>query len=1092
MAQRISSPLFIGRTAELQAFERLLEAAARGRGGALLVAGEAGIGKSRFVAELDARAQQAHALVLAGECMELAEGELAFAPIVSALRPAMEDTATVHRLETPLRSTLAALWPSLGEAVASSREQLFEAIYRVLAGLAREQPVVFMVEDLHWVDRSSRDLLAFLVRNARRDRLLVVATYRSDELHRRHPLRPFLTELERSGRAERLELEPLGRSELTDQLAAIAGETPPANVIDDILARSEGNPFFAEELLARADSDVGGELPGSLSEALLLRLERLSPATQEVLRTAAIAGRAVDHRLLGQVSGGDQAELGRAVREATENHVLVPVGHGAAYAFRHALLREAIYDDTLAGERLRLHGAIAQALSANRELATTGAAAELAYHWHVAGDLRAALKSSVEAAEEAVRMYAYEESVRHVERALSLWDRVPEPELLAGSDQVDLFMRGSQVAQWAGDARRALLLGEQARRAVDEREAPLRAAAAEMHIGRALWSAGRGDDAIEHAAAARQLVPQEPPSIERAEALAAEGRMLMLVGRFSDARGRLEEAREVAAPLGSPAVEASVLNSLAIVYCASGEYERAIASGREGLRVALDSDLREEIVRGHLNTSQAMDDSGRLQEALRLGFEGIEAARRLGLDRHSGDQLRVQAAWRLARMGRFTEAERVVEPAREAATTPFSIAATQAISGHLAAERGRFEFAERLLDEAWRLMQRSGGFQLIGPCAAWTTSLHLWRGELDDARERVSDGLLRAAAKDPDLIYNAELYWLGVRVEAELAAPEGGARASGALNALDDAIASYQGDGAPPEALAFRELARAEFSRLTGEPDPDLWRKAGDSFRALDERYRVAYAGFRAAEALALSSASVDEVAAPLRAAHATAVEIGARPFREQVEQLASEVGLTLQRADGAAERSAARADAAEVAELLTGSRRGPRADRLLATVMFTDIVGSTTRAAELGDRAWRELLDRHDGVVRGEVGRHGGVVVQFIGDGTLSAFAGPARAIDCACTLREAVKGLGIEIRCGIHTGEIELRGSDIGGIAVHLGARVAALAGASEILVSQTVTDLVAGSGIRFKSRGAHELKGVPGSWQLHAVLDAGQFAR
>lgn len=1059
MAQRISSPLFIGRAAELQAFDRLLDRTAGGSGGALLVAGEAGIGKSRLVSEFEQRALGADALVLVGECVELAEGELAFASVVTALRPVMDD-----RLEPPLRGTLAALWPSLGESVASSREQLFEAIYRVLARLAAERPVVVVIEDLHWVDRSSRDLLAFLVRNGRRDRLLVVATYRSDELHRRHPLRPFLTELERSGRAERLELEPLGRGELAEQLGAIAGEPPPAHVVEDILARSEGNPFFAEELLARADATGGGELPGSLREALLLRIEPLSQAAQQMLRTAAVVGRSADHRLLGEVSGLDEPELLGALREATENHVLVPVGHGMAHAFRHALLREAMYDDALPVERLRLHGSIAKALSANPELATTGAAAELAYHWYASGDLAAAFKGSVDAATEAERMYAYEESVKHIERALSLWDRVQDPQLLVESDQVDLLLRASQLADWAGDARRALLLAQAARRAVDERADPLRAARAEMRIGRTLHQGGRGADAIEHLAKARELVPADPPSLHRAAALAAEGRVLMLTGRFHEARARLEEARQIAAPLHSPAVEASVLNSLAVTYTRFGEYERGVASGQEALRIAREHDLREEVMRAYVNGSQALDDAGRMREALAMGKEGIEMAHRLGMDRASGDQLRVQAAWRLARTGRLAEAQRVIQPALDGATTPFNVAATKGISGHLAAERGEFELAEPMLEEAWQLMQRSGGFQLIGPALAWTTSLYVWRGQLDKARERISDGLSRVNAEEPDLMYHAQLYPLAVRVEAESDEPDR-VRAREVLAAMDEAIATYSGDGAPPEALAFRELARAEFTRVTGVPEVALWRAAGERFRALRLRYRAAYTDFRTAEALALSGASFDEVAEPLKAAHQVAVEIGTRPFQEQVEALADHTGVALARAP-------------------QQHPRGPRPQRLLATVLFTDVVDSTARAAELGDRRWRELLDRHDAIVRREVGRAGGTVVQFVGDGSLSTFDGPGRAIDCAYALRDAVKTLEIEIRCGLHTGEVELRGDDIGGIAVHIGARVAAHAGASEILVSQTVADLVAGSGISFGARGVHELKGVPGSWRLYAV--------
>jgi class 3 adenylate cyclase/tetratricopeptide (TPR) repeat protein len=1165
MAQRISSPLFVGRAEELAAFERLIERAAGGGEGALMVAGEAGIGKSRLVAELEARARKAGALVLAGECVEVAEGELAFAPIVAALRPVMEDREAVASLEPPLRSALAALWPTLGEAGSTSREQLFEGVYRVLARLAERRLVVLIVEDLHWVDRSSRDLLGFLVRNARRDRLMLVATYRPDELQRGHPLRPFLAELERSGRAERLELEPLGRAELAEQLAAIGGVRPPRSIVDGIFARCEGNPFFAEELLATAETGGSDELPGSLREVLLLRVDRLAPTTQDVLRAAAVVGRSVDHRLLEDVSGVAESELLAALREAAEHHVLVLTARAMAYTFRHALLREAIYDDTFPAERLRLHRAIAQALSANPELASAGAAAELAYHWHAAGELPDALGASVRAAAEAERMHAYDECVGHIERALALWDRVEAPEEMAESTHVDLLLRGSQIADWAGDPERALMLAEQARTALDERVEPVRAAVAETRIGRALWTAGRGDDATEHLAEARRLVPARPPSTERADALAAEGRALMLTGKFGEARGRLEEALAIAASLGSPQVQASALNSLAIVYGRFGECDRAIASGREGLRIGAQFELAFETVRGYVNGSQAIDDAGRIREAVELGLSGIDAAHRLGMDRFGGDQLRMQAGWRLSRMGRFAEAERVIQPAMDAATTAFNVAGIQSISGRLAAERGAFDLAERLLHEAWALMQRSGGFQLIGPTVAGITSLHLWRGELEQADESVSDGLARAAAAEPDLMYNAELYWLAVRIQADLVAEQGApggdrgrraeARARAVIADLEQAIRDTPGDGAPPEAIAFRDLTQAEFTRLRGEHDPAQWRAAGERFRALDARYKVAYADFRAAEALALAGARAAEIGEPLRAAHAVAVELEARPFQEQVETLArrtrvrlveelrpvsgpgAEFGLTARELDvlrlltdgrtnrqigeelhiaaktagmhvsrilsklrvanrgeaaaaadrlGLAENASTRADhqVDEVVELLTGSRRRPRSARLLATVMFTDIVGSTARAADLGDRRWRDLLDSHDAVVRAELSRFGGVAIKFIGDGTLATFDGPARAIDCACAIRDAVRTLGIEIRAGVHTGEIELRGADIGGIAVHIGARVSALARPSEILVSQTVTDLVAGSGIQFDERGAHELKGVPGTWQLHAV--------
>ncbi len=176
-----------------------------------------------------------------------------------------------------------------------------------------------------------------------------------------------------------------------------------------------------------------------------------------------------------------------------------------------------------------------------------------------------------------------------------------------------------------------------------------------------------------------------------------------------------------------------------------------------------------------------------------------------------------------------------------------------------------------------------------------------------------------------------------------------------------------------------------------------------------------------------------------------------------------------------------------EIAEFLTGEQPEVPDDRVLATVLFTDIVDSTRRAAEMGDRDWHALLDAHDAVVRSQLSRFRGREVNTSGDGFLAMFDGPQRAIRCAMAIRDALQALGIEVRAGLHTGECEVRGDDIGGIAVHIGARVSALAGPNEVLVSSTLRDLVIGSGLQFDDRGAHELKGVPGEWRLFVVASS-----
>jgi DNA-binding CsgD family transcriptional regulator/tetratricopeptide (TPR) repeat protein len=934
--RRISSPVFVGRRSELAALDAVLARAGDGDGSAVLVEGEAGIGKSRLMARFESRGREAGLAVLVGECLPLAEGELAFAPIVAALRPVMLDPEVLAGLEPALRSALGPLWPVAGSEPRrpSDREQLFEAVYRVLAGLAARQPVLLIIEDVHWVDPSSRDLLSFLVHNARRDRLVVVATYRPDELHRGHPLRPFVAELERSGRAGRLELAGLDRADVTEQIRAITGRQQPGGTIDAIFARSEGNPFFVEELLASSSGGAG--LPSSLREALLLRVAGLTAATRAVLGAAAAIGRSVDHRLLASVAGGPESDLLAALREATEHHVLVAAGE--CYRFRHALLREAIYEDTLPGERLRLHRLTAQTLAARPELAGEGANAdaELAHHWYAAGELPAALASSVRAAAQADLMHAHPEAVVHLQRAFDLWPRVPGAPEVAGADRVTLLLRASKMAEDAGDDELGLEYATSARRLVDARAEPLRAAAAESRIGHSLWNAGRADEALAHLAEVLTLVPERPPSAERARALASHGRLQMLNGAFRAARGPLEEALELAGRLADRASRASVLNTLAIVYDQLGDRQRAIAAGRDGLRIATELGDGSEMLRAYVNGSQAIDNDGRVEEALALGLQGVEAAHRLGLDRAAGDQLSMQAAWRLIRLGRHAQAGRVIRPAFDNATLSFNIAATRNVAGFLAAVRGDFDHAEALLDEAWEQMQHSGGLQLIGLALAWRITLCVWRGELERAARLAHDGVQRAGQAEGQLIYTAEMYWLAVRVQADRAlraqtvgdwagAREAAQQAEATAAKLEQAIAGYPGDGAPPEALAFDLLVHSELRRAGGKDPAGSWRAAAEAFAALRQPSRAAYAEMREAEAMALAGAPPRSVAVPLQRAHAVAVDCGIAPFRAEVEELArrARVDLPDQRVDlrGAAERLGLTEREAEVLALLAEGR---------------------------------------------------------------------------------------------------------------------------------------------------------------------------
>jgi predicted ATPase len=450
---RVSSPVLVGRAAEHAQLWAAFERAQAGSPATVVVAGEAGVGKTRLVTELLGRVRAQAALGLAGGCLDVGEGVVAYAPVVEALRSlgAAVDPAELERVLGAARAELARLVPELGAPVEAGVEavpgagalvpgRLFELLLGVLHRLAERGPLLLVVEDLHWADQSTRDLLGFLVRNLRGGVALVL-TYRSDELHRPHPLRPFLGELDRSGRTERLELGRLDRRDLAGLLAGILDEPAPPALLGEILARSEGNPFFAEELLAAHLE--GTRLPSVLRELVLARVEALSEATQRVLQVAAVAGRRVDHELLAEVAAQPPERLVELLREAVTHHVLVAEGGSDAYAFRHALVQEAIYDDLLPVQRGPLHAAYARALAARIQRGGRGAAelGRLAYHWYAAHDQGRALLASVQAGQAAEAAFALAEAVRHYERALELWEQAPEAAARSPLDRGRVFER---------------------------------------------------------------------------------------------------------------------------------------------------------------------------------------------------------------------------------------------------------------------------------------------------------------------------------------------------------------------------------------------------------------------------------------------------------------------------------------------------------------------------------------------------------------------------------------------------------------------------------------------------------------------------
>src|SRR5215212_6518173 len=619
MTATLTSPTLVGRTEELARLAAAGDRAAAGTPTAVLIGGEAGVGKTRLVGEVVAAARANGATVLVGGCVELGGEGVPFAPLIEALRGVVRDLdepALARLLPGRARAELSRLLPELSPGGTdpvlrqvprwgsvtdpgsagpplsttpgpwSEQGRLFELFLGLLERLGEERPTVLVVEDLHWADRSTRDLLAFLVRNLRHGRLLLLLTYRSDELHRRHPLRPFLAELDRGRRVERLELDRFGRDEVAAQLTGIQGAPAPAELTERIHARSDGNAFFVEELAATAAAGADGELPPSLRDTLLARIELLPEPTQQVLRVLAVAAAAVPDPLLAEVAGLPEAELLAGLREAVSAHVLLVDAGDGAYGFRHALVKEAVYAELLPGERTRLHARFATALAGRDDRGGPGLAAELAWHWYAAHDLERALPAAVEAGRAAERAYAFAEAQRQFERALELWDRTDgaQREPQAGMDKAELLARAGEAAANSGSAERAAALVRSALAELDPAADPLRAAQLTERLAFHLRVAGR-PGAFEAYQEAVRLVPPTP-SAARARVLAELGQALMLRARFTEAAAICEEAIAVARQVGARVVESHALNSLGTAIVRLDQVDRGLACLEESRRLA--------------------------------------------------------------------------------------------------------------------------------------------------------------------------------------------------------------------------------------------------------------------------------------------------------------------------------------------------------------------------------------------------------------------------------------------------------------------------------------------------------------------------
>jgi DNA-binding CsgD family transcriptional regulator/tetratricopeptide (TPR) repeat protein len=902
---------FVGRGEELRRLESGLEAAAAGHPELFVMGGEAGVGKTRLSEEFVARATAAGAIALVGGCVDVQEGGLPLGPFVQALRDHAGglDDASLEALLTPGGADLARLLPGVGEPPArpapaisaSTQGRLFELALGLLGRMAADRPLVLVLEDLHWSDRSTRDLLAFLVRNLRAERIVLVATYRADELYRGHPLRPFLAELDRGRRTSRIDLRPFNRAELAEHLEGILGARPQRALVESVFERSQGNAFFAEELVTMEGGGTQRELPPMLRDILLVRIESRSAAARDVLRIVAAGGARVPERLLAVVSQLTDTQRDEALREAVEHRLLVAAGDDV-YAFRHALLREAVYQELLPGERNRLHAACGAALAAEPELAggEDEAAADLAHHFYAAHDLPRALAASVAAGAVAEERSGFAEASAHYERALELWARVADAETRAGLDLVALTLRAAEVANLAGDHGRAAALIRVTMADVDD---PTGAGLLWERLGRFLWAAGDSVTALEAYEEAVRLVPGDPPSAARARVLAARGQGLMLLSHHQESRECCEEAIAIACQVGARAEEGHALNTLGCDLGYLGDPAAAVGHLVAARRIAEEVGDLDDLARAYLNLSEVLARPlNRLDEALALALEGIELSRRVGLAGDYGVSLQTNAADALFDLGRWEEAEALLHAAAD--RNPIEMAAIDLhqCRAKLHVGRGSYDEATEHLEAARRLMIRTVDPQY--QTALWTleAELALWQRRPADARAAAAAGL-RGLIDTDDVWFVGPLLWLGAWAEADAAAERRPDRErSDAGRVGRELLARARGIVAagergtmfvPAVTAAYSLVCEAELDRLERRGDPEPWRRAAEAWDALGHPFPAAYARWRQAEAL-LGRRRAREGAAVLVAAHAAAQRLGAAPLERELTLLAGRARVEL------------------------------------------------------------------------------------------------------------------------------------------------------------------------------------------------------
>ena len=876
----ISTPRggLVGRDPSLAELRAAFERAGEGAPSVVLLSGETGVGKTALVR---AAAREQRPTLLYGCCVPVAGEPLPFAPLIQALRRLGRSGAVRRQVE--LSPDLARLLPSWAPpqpvgtleqtGSSSTKLALFQAVLELIDRLGGPGPVLFAVEDLHWADRSTLDLLRYLATNLSAERLVLVATYRADAVVAGSLLAGWLAELGRLPITRRIRLERLGADD-TARLVHRLVDDPDPELVRSTLARSAGNPLFVEHLLRQPPGD--GTLPTTLHELLLARVSAHDEGTQALLRVLAVLARPAGIELLASLLHTDPADIERRVRPALDQHVL-ELRSDDAVGFAHPAFGEVVHAGLLSTERARLHRHAAETLQ-GRQDATP---AELAGRWLAAGDRPRALTASVSAGEAAEEMYAFADAKASFVRASALARELGEVSRLRG-----LLARSAHTAYLAGDTEEAIRRAEEALAEPGDADSELQLY---ERLGAFHFVAGHGDQAIRWLLRAHAELAPGVPTVLAARICARLAMATSAWSRLEEAEQWCAEALTVARAAGAEREEGLARNALGMVSMLRGDLPAAIEHERAALASARRHGGADDLALAFVNLTHMLGLAGDLDEVAEVGREGGQLLTRFGLASQFGSLLEANACEALINAGRLAEAEELVAAA--VTHEPQGIMAAPALiqAGRLAALRGDLDVAWDRCERARLVLESEGApASWLRAVAEAAIDIELWAGHPTSAYDLVIDQLHQLAGTDEEPLTGV-LAALGLRAladEAERQRDPASRRRIAALRVPIDAAAERSAGSGLPHDAALQAWQRAERARSDGAATPEVWVAVRERWTALGHVIDDAYAAWREAEARLDAGAKADAVAA-VREVHRTALRLGLPLLADEAERLA-------------------------------------------------------------------------------------------------------------------------------------------------------------------------------------------------------------